>query len=112
AWGWRIPFLAGLLVGIAGVLLRRGLHEEVAAKASPHSPLVETLLDHGRLVGHIACLAMFHAVSYYIVFIYIVNWLKLNHGVSPARALQINTISMVVVALLIPVMGGLSDRIG
>ena len=111
AWGWRIPFLVGLLVGGAGVLLRRGLHEEVAAKAS-HSPLVEALRDHWRLVAHIAGLAMFHAVSYYIVFIYVVNWLKLNHGVSPTRALQINTISMCVVVVLIPVMGWLADRVG
>lgn len=112
AWGWRVPFLAGLLVGGAGVLLRRGLHEEVVAKASLHSPLVETLRDHWRLVAHIAGLAMFHAVSYYIAFIYVVNWLKLNHGISPVRALQINTVSIVVVVLLVPVMGGLSDRVG
>jgi len=111
-WGWRIPFLAGLLVGGAGVLLRRGLHEEIAAKASQHSPLVEALRDHGRLVADIAALTTFHAVSYYVVFIYVVNWLKLNHGVSPARALQINTISMIVVVALMPVMGWLSDRVG
>jgi MHS family proline/betaine transporter-like MFS transporter len=111
-WGWRIPFLAGLFVGAAGVLLRRGLHEEMAAKASQHSPLAEALRDHGRLAAHIAALAMFHAVSYYVVFIYVVNWLKLNHGISPARALQINTVSMVVVVVMIPVMGWLADRVG
>jgi len=111
-WGWRIPFLAGLLVGGAGVLLRRGLHEEAAARASQHSPLVEALRDHGRLVAHIAALTMFHAVSYYVAFIYVVNWLKLNYGISPARALQINTLSMVVVVVLLPVMGWLSDRVG
>ncbi len=112
AWGWRVPFLAGLVVGAVGVLLRRGLHEETAAKAAQHSPLVETFRDHWRLVVHIAGLAMFHAVSYYVVFIYIVNWLKLDNSISSARALQINTISMCGVVILIPVMGWLADRVG
>ena len=32
AWGWRIPFLIGLLVGLAGFVLRRGIQEEAIAK--------------------------------------------------------------------------------
>src|SRR5256885_7172996 len=32
AWGWRIPFLLGLVVGIAGYLLRRHLQETAPAQ--------------------------------------------------------------------------------
>jgi MHS family proline/betaine transporter-like MFS transporter len=37
AWGWRIPFLLGLVVGIAGYLLRRHVLEKVPARRKPRS---------------------------------------------------------------------------
>ena len=33
AWGWRVPFLLGLVVGLAGFVLRRDIQEEVSAEA-------------------------------------------------------------------------------
>jgi MHS family proline/betaine transporter-like MFS transporter len=46
------------------------------------------------------------------MFVYIVSWLQLADGVAPARALEINTASMVVLLLMVVAMGWLSDRIG
>lgn len=112
AWGWRLPFLAGLLLGVAGVLLRRGLQEEVAAKAVQRSPLAATLRDHRTLVLRLAGVTTFHAVSYHVTFFYVASWLQLVDGVAPARALAINTASMVVLVVLQPVMGWLADYIG
>jgi len=46
------------------------------------------------------------------VFVYLVSWLQMVDGITPARALEVNTSSMI---LLLPVMlaaGALSDRIG
>ena len=42
AWGWRIPFLMGLLVGIAGWWLRRGI-VETPRSAVERAPLAATL---------------------------------------------------------------------
>jgi MHS family proline/betaine transporter-like MFS transporter len=50
AWGWRIPFLLGLVVGLAGFALRRGIQEEVGAKKLDRSPLLDTLRHHGPLL--------------------------------------------------------------
>ena len=111
-WGWRLPFLAGLLVGLAGLLLRRGMQEEVGGNSAQRSPLAETLRDHAPLVARIAGLTTFHAVSYYIVFFYVVSWVQFADGIPPARALEINTISMVAMVPLLPAMGWLTDRIG
>ena len=113
AWGWRIPFLAGLLVGLAGFVLRRQIQEELkAGTAVVRSPLVETVRDHRPVVVQLAGFAVFLAVLFYISFVYIASWLQLADGIAPAHALAINTISMLVI---IPVMCGaswLSDRIG
>jgi len=112
SWGWRIPFLAGLVVGLAGLALRRGLHEEASAKEHVRSPLAETFREHGSLLLRLAALSVFNSVGFYLMFVYIVSWLQVVDGVEPARALGINTISMVVLLPLMVAMGWVSDRIG
>jgi MHS family proline/betaine transporter-like MFS transporter len=114
AWGWRLPFLLGLLVGVAGYFLRRHIVETPrdAAAMPATAPLVETLRHHGRLVARLAGLAAFNAIGFYLMFLYVVSWLQSVDGLAPARALGFNTVSML---LLLPVMfgmGWLSDRIG
>ena len=112
SWGWRIPFLAGLVVGLAGLALRRGLHEEAAAKEHERSPLAEAFREHRSLLLRLAALSVFNSVGFYLMFVYIVSWLQSVDGVAPARALGINTISMVVLLPFMVAMGWLSDRIG
>jgi MHS family proline/betaine transporter-like MFS transporter len=111
AWGWRIPFLMGLLVGLAGFALRRGIHEGAVKKAT-RSPLVETFREHGTLLLRLAALSVFNSVGFYLMFVYIVSWLQFVDGVAPARALGINTISMTLLLPLMVAMGWLTDRIG
>jgi MHS family proline/betaine transporter-like MFS transporter len=115
-WGWRVPFLFGLGVGIVGYLLRRQVHETPAVTGQEQrrsrSPLVEILAQDKRLLLRIAGVATFGAVGFYLMFLYVVSWLQMIDGVAPLRALGINTISM---AAMIPVMllaGWLSDRLG
>jgi MHS family proline/betaine transporter-like MFS transporter len=112
AWGWRIPFLLGLVVGIAGYFLRRHVLETLPAERRKRAPIVETLHDHWRIVLGFAGLSVFNAVSFYVGFVYLVSWLQTADGIAPARALEINSLSM---AVLLPVMiatGLMTDRIG
>jgi MHS family proline/betaine transporter-like MFS transporter len=46
------------------------------------------------------------------MFIYIVSWLQMADGIPPARALEINTISMIVVLPIMLAAGLASDRYG
>ncbi len=114
AWGWRIPFLLGLLVGLAGLFLRRHIADPPggATASSAKSPLVETLRHHGPLVARLAGLVAFNAIGFYLVFLYVVTWLQTVDGLAPERALSINTASMVLLLPVMLVMGWLSDRIG
>jgi MHS family proline/betaine transporter-like MFS transporter len=112
AWGWRIPFLLGLVVGIAGYFLRRHVLETLPAERRKRAPIVETLHDHWRIVLGFAGLSVLNAVSFYVGFVYLVSWLQTADGIAPARALEINSLSM---AVLLPVMiatGLMTDRIG
>jgi MFS transporter, MHS family, proline/betaine transporter len=111
-WGWRIPFLLGLLVGIAGYLLRRHVQETAPTERRKRSPIVETLQDHWRLVLGLAGLSVFNAVGFYVSFVYLVSWLQMADGIAPARALEINSISMAVLLPVMIVTGLLNDRFG
>jgi MHS family proline/betaine transporter-like MFS transporter len=112
AWGWRIPFLLGLLVGLAGFFLRRHLAEVMPSERAEKAPIVETLQDHWPTVLRFAGLSVYNAVGFYVSFVYLVSWLQVADGIPPDRALEINSLSM---ALLLPVMiatGLLTDRFG
>jgi MHS family proline/betaine transporter-like MFS transporter len=111
SWGWRIPFLLGVAVGVAGYYLRRDL-AEAPRKASARPPLVEAVRDHGLLMARLFALSVLNAVGFFLVFVYIVTWLQRADGISPARALGINTISMLVYMLMQFFMAWLSDRLG
>ncbi len=112
AWGWRLPFLAGLLVGLAGFFLRRNVGELRTSRGPAHSPLVETVRDHRPLLLRLAAVSVFNSVGFYLMFVYIVSWLQLVDGIAPATALEINTISMAVLLPVMVGMGWLSDRVG
>ena len=73
---------------------------------------VDTLRHHGPLLLRLAALSVFNSVGFYLMFVYIVSWLQFADGMAPAQALEINTVSMVVLLPLIVAMGWLSDRIG
>ena len=111
-WGWRVPFWIGLSVGLAGLVLRRGLKEEPVDKSRQGVPPLAVFRQHWRLLLYLAFVSAFGAVGFYLIFVYIVSWLQFADGVAPAQALSINTISML---LLMPTEVGaaaLSDRIG
>jgi MHS family proline/betaine transporter-like MFS transporter len=111
AWGWRMPFLLGLLVGVVGYFLRRDIVEAPRQWTSRRSPLGETVRNHMPLLLRLIALSALNSVGFFVVFVYIVSWLQRN-GVPPAQALTVNTISMVSQVLMMFAMAWLSDRVG
>ena len=112
AWGWRIPFLLGLVVGVAGYILRRYVLETGVVEKRTRAPIVETLHDHWRVVAGFAGLSVYSAVTFYIGFVYLVSWLQTADGIPPSRSLDINSFSMAVSLPVLIAAGWLSDRIG
>jgi MHS family proline/betaine transporter-like MFS transporter len=110
-WGWRIPFLMGLVVGLAGLILRRHIKDE-APRAEGKAPFGETVRNNFPLLLKLAGLSVFNSVGFYLLFVYIVSWLQMADGIAPQHALEINTASMLVLLPCMIFMGALSDRIG
>ena len=110
-WGWRLPFLFGLLVGGVGYLLRRHVQETAQPHKAHRSPLIEIARDHRLLLLWMAALSVFAAVGFYLSFLYVVSWLQQVDGIAPAHALEINTVSMALLLPMLLVGGWLSDRV-
>jgi MFS transporter, MHS family, proline/betaine transporter len=118
AWGWRLPFLLGITVGIVGAYLRWRLadtpkyleiKEQGAVAAAPLSEAFrkyrrETLLGFG--------VTLHNTVAYYIALVYMSSYMSSVGRVPQTAALWIGTACLAVFVLLLPVMGLLSDYIG
>ncbi|WP_407177104.1 MFS transporter [Bradyrhizobium sp. STM 3562] len=112
AWGWRIPFLFGVLIGPVGIYIRNHIDEPPAQGPAKHgSPVGEVLKKRKlRVILAIGALAVSTAVNYLIVFmpIYVVKTLNLPPSVGFIAAFAGQTAVM----LLSPIAGAVSDRIG
>ena len=113
-WAWRLPFLAGLAVGLTGFILRRGLPESLADKdKEDHKlPLAKAITQEGPAMARVLGISVVNAVSFYMIFIYITVYLERHVGMSAATALDVNTVSMLIMLVMVPFFARLSDRIG
>ena len=111
AGGWRIPFLLGVVVGGVGFLLRRRMPHDQPAAAKGF-PLFDALRDHPKQLLQVVGLSMINAAVFYIVFLYIITWLKQASGMGASVATIINSINMAIMVVLIMGFAWLSDRIG
>jgi len=110
-WGWRLAFVAGILVSVSAYFIRRGIGEEpVHSHQKP--PLFEAFREHGRDIFRIVGLNIANAVTFYLVFVFAVTWLVTNVGQSREEALDINSLSMVFLLVLTPLFARLSDLWG
>jgi MHS family proline/betaine transporter-like MFS transporter len=113
SWGWRVPFLLGIGVGIFGLWLRRHLIDDPAAQDGlVASPVKEAFRYEWRLIGRLIGLGAVGAVGFYMCFVYVTTYLRQIDHLATSTALDVNTVSIAVLLLLIPPVGALSDRWG
>lgn len=112
AYGWRIPFLLGLLVALGGLGIRRHYVERVPHLAPAKAPLIEAVTAHWRTMVHLIALAAAISVGFYTTFVYSSTWLHEVANVPANTALGINTVVMALLLLAIPFAGIASDRLG
>jgi MHS family proline/betaine transporter-like MFS transporter len=112
SYGWRIPFLVGLAVGLGGLAIRRHYVEKVPHQAPAKSPLGEAFREHWRTMLHLMSLVAAISVGFYTTFVYAATWLEQIARVPARTALEINTLAMALSLLVLPASGSLSDRLG
>jgi MFS family permease len=117
SWGWRIPFMIGMLMGPVAVYIRRHL-EETLPGASEHAgaavdhPVRRIFSQHlGALTaGTITTIG--GTVANYIVLFYLSTYAIQILHLPMSLALWASWVAAVVTVVCSPLAGSLSDRLG
>jgi MHS family proline/betaine transporter-like MFS transporter len=118
AWGWRIPFIFGAVIGAVGLYLRLRLEDtpefrKIEAKHEVESaPVKQSFTAHRGAALTAIGFTMAWTVSYYILLTYMPTYVSSTLGLPLSQALISNAIGLVVLMALIPFTGRISDRIG
>ena len=118
AWGWRLPFLSGLFIAFVAIWMRRELSETPvfldmeARKRVGSNPVADALQLFPERIIHMFFLVILVGAGFYTLFIWwptlLGNYLRPgSSGVS-----WLNTVSLLLLMVLIPLTGRLSDRLG
>ncbi|MBM7553523.1 MFS transporter [Thalassobacillus pellis] len=118
AWGWRVPFILSSVLVFVGLWIRKGIDEtpafQEAKKAGQVSkmPLVDTFKYHWREVLIAVGAKVVETAPFYIFATFVVSYATDTLGYEQINVLNSVTIATLVTAIMIPIMGRLSDKIG
>ncbi len=111
SWGWRIPFLFGVLIGPIGIYIRNHLEDATAPPAAQGSPVKEIFLNQkSRVLLGIGALALSTAVNYLII--YMPTYVVKNFHLPPVAGFTATFVGGIMVTCLTPFAGMISDRVG
>ncbi|MEZ0324061.1 MAG: MFS transporter [Hydrogenothermaceae bacterium] len=116
-WGWRIGFLFGIVLAFVGLYIRRKTEEtpiflQIQQNEQNHNPLFKTVKEHYRELLIAVIFSSLQGVAFFLLFVYMPTFYSKFINIPMSTALFINTFAMFVLAVLIPVMASLSDKVG
>lgn len=118
AWGWRIPFIASALLVVFGLWIRKGLDETPSFKKVqesgniPKLPIVDIFKTQWKEVFIAVGGKVVETAPFYIFATFIVSYGTNNLGFSNTEVLVAVMIATIITTILMPFMGGLSDKFG
>nr|WP_314084972.1 MFS transporter [uncultured Shinella sp.] len=118
AWGWRIPFVASIVLIAVGLWVRLSITETPAFQKAIEKrervevPVVELFRNHKRslFLGTFVALATF--VLFYIGSAYLLSYNVKVLGIPFVEALEVQLLGSVLFGLFIPIAGKLAERFG
>jgi MHS family proline/betaine transporter-like MFS transporter len=116
AWGWRIPFLLGLLILPVGIYIRSQINETPAFlelnRENAGKPLATLFRGNARQVAAGLGLVVVWTVCIYFFLVYMPTYAQRQLGISQSNSLFANGVALVALTVLVPLFGALSDKLG
>ncbi|MBB2940769.1 metabolite-proton symporter [Actinoplanes lutulentus] len=123
SWGWRIPFLLSAVLVLVGLWVRltveespifKQAQEQLAAKKERHQPLLEVIRRYPREILLAMGMRLAENISYYLVTVISITYLTTFAGDASDKGMILSAllIGSAVQFFVIPLLGGLSDRVG
>jgi MFS transporter, MHS family, proline/betaine transporter len=111
-WGWRLPFISGVVVAFAGIYLRWNFVPNHESPPKDGLPFISALMRQKKEILIVIGLNLAAAVGFYMIFIYLPQYMQGVAHIGPSDAFHINTFNMAITLLVMPLSAYLSDRIG
>jgi len=112
-WGWRIPFIFGLLIGPVGLYIRRNIQEPVhfTLKKTAHSPLkILIASQHKPLFLAIGLMVISTGINYMLN--YIPAFATENLHLDSKSAFAATLVGGVILTVVTPLVGLMAEKIG
>jgi MHS family proline/betaine transporter-like MFS transporter len=115
-WGWRVPFILGLFIGLVGLYIRTHLDESPAfmdAKETGHlsdKPVKDTFVFHYKELFIAMGAYMCVTIPFYLQTVFMNSFMVKYLNFNIADALSVNTTSLIVVLFVIPLSAYLCDK--
>jgi MFS family permease len=119
-WGWRIPFLASVVVIIAGYIIRREVAETPAFAEEdlqgrvPKAPIVQAFTECWPDMLRVVCMALMNVIPVVATIFGAAYAVQPAYGIGFPKAmyLWIPVVGNILAVIIIPFVGDLSDKIG
>ncbi|WP_257824893.1 MFS transporter [Burkholderia glumae] len=113
SWGWRVPFVFGLLVAPVGLYIRRHIGDTLPPSQAQHAAPVRDLL--ARHLGRVALAAGIMAVSTaasYLMILYMPTYAVRQLHLPASTGFAATVLTGAILMVFTPLMGHLADRHG
>jgi MFS transporter, MHS family, proline/betaine transporter len=113
SWAWRIPFLLGGMIAIAGYVLRHRLRDtgyKPKASARTSLPLRAAITE---APGAMLCALLFtsgYGIVNYVTMVFLPTYAATFGGIAEERALAANTAAQALALFVVPLAAWLTDR--
>ncbi|CAD6546396.1 MFS transporter [Paraburkholderia metrosideri] len=110
SWGWRLPFLFGLLIAPVGLYIRAHLDETLDSNATEAHPLTTLFTEHGSKIvrGMLSIVAA--TVGMYLVVFFMPTYLVRVLHLPTSLSLMAGCVSGATMAVMCLVSGLIADR--
>lgn len=116
-WGWRVPFAIGAVLSVVALYLRSNLHETPSFESNQQTSqtkkgTIRELLRHPKAVLTVVGLTLGGTLAFYTYTTYMQKFLVNTVHLTKEQSTNISFVTLLLFAILQPMLGGLSDRIG
>ena len=121
-WGWRIPFVVGLLLGLISIYVRRVTGESPAYDTHKEndnlsqSPFIELFKNYRRPLILATCIDCIENCSFHIFMVFFITFIKefsdIHLNLDASGISIIESVNIVILGILNVFFGYISDYIG
>lgn len=118
AWGWRIPFIGGIVIGLVGFYIRRFCEESPVYEEAKQNNEISKTPVRAAFKNHpwqmLQGFAVYLSVTmpFYLASVYFIGFSERHLGTTMQTALQFNLYNMLAMLVTMPLSAYISDHIG